>query len=68
METKDIIEARIKEVGPVPGRNSMGTSESLYDPYYLVKQCFTAEEINKMTERELQVALKMADYATDAFY
>lgn len=68
METKDIIEARIKGAEAVPGRNSMGTSESLYDPHFLLKKCFTLEEINAMTERELQIAFKVADYATDAFY
>ena len=68
METKDIIAARIKEAKSVPGKNSMGTSESLYDPYYLLKQCFSKEEIDTMTQRELYIALTVADYATDVFY
>lgn len=68
METKETIVTRIKEVGIVKGQNSMGVSESFYNPYYLIKRAFTADEINAMTEKELQSVFKMADYATDAFY
>ena len=68
METKDILIARIKGVGAVKGQNSMGVSESFYNPYYLIKRAFTPEEIDAMTEKELQVVFKMADYATEAFY
>ncbi len=68
METKEIIVARVNEVGSVKGQNSMGVSESFYNPYYLIKRAFSSEEINEMTEKELQSVFKMADYATEAFY
>ena len=68
METKDTIIAHIKSVGTIKGKNSMGVSESFYNPYCLIKRAFTIEEINAMEEKELQSVFKMADYATEAFY
>lgn len=35
-------------------RNSMGVSESYYNPYYLIGTCFTKEELNEMTEEQLK--------------
>ena len=49
-------------------RNSMGVSESNYNPYYLTGKCFTVEELSEMSETELNDLIKLADYASDAFY
>lgn len=49
-------------------RNSMGVSESFYNPYYLTGNCFTTEELVAMSETELNNLIKLADYASDAFY
>ena len=49
-------------------RNSMGVSESFYNPYYLTGKCFTTEELVVMSEMELNNLIKLADYASDAFY
>jgi len=49
-------------------RNSMGVSESFYNPYYLTGKCFTTEELSQMSESELNNLIKLADYASDAFY
>lgn len=49
-------------------KNSMGTSERLYNPYYLVGVCFTEEELSFMDEVEINNIIKLADYASDAFY
>lgn len=49
-------------------RNSMGVSESFYNPYYLTGNCFTLEELSAMSEAELNNLIKLADYASDAFY
>jgi hypothetical protein len=68
METKELITARVQEVGTVKGANSMGISESFYNPYYLIKRAFTLDEIHAMSEAELQSVFKMADYATEVFY
>jgi len=50
------------------GKNSMGVSENLYDPYYLIKMAFELEELEKMSDKELDNLLKLADYATEIFY
>lgn len=57
-------------------RNSMGNSESLYNPYYLIGCCFTDDkrisvsesELNKMSESELNYLIKLAEYSSEAFY
>ena len=50
------------------GNNSMGNSENLYNPYYLIKTCFELEELEVMSDKELDNLLKLADHASDAFY
>ena len=56
---------KIKEAlgSPAEGRNSMGASEALYDPYYMVGSCFTEEELGKMEETELVSLIKLANFA-----
>ena len=49
-------------------RNSMGVSESFYNPYYLTGNCFTTEELEAMSETELNNLIKLSNYASDAFY
>jgi hypothetical protein len=49
-------------------RNSMGVSESFYNPYYLTGKCFTNEELSSMSEAELKNLIRLAEYASDAFY
>jgi hypothetical protein len=57
-------------------RNSMGVSESFYNAYYLVGMCYTNDnkikvddsELANMSESELNNLIKLADYASDAFY
>ena len=39
-------------------RNSMGVSESFYDPHYLTGDCFTEKELEAMTETELNNLIK----------
>ena len=39
---------------PAEGRNSMGCSESYYNPFYMVGKCFTKEELGDMQEVGLQ--------------
>ena len=49
-------------------RNSMGVSESFYNPYYLTGKCFTTEELSAMSEAELNNLIKLAIFAAEAFY
>jgi hypothetical protein len=49
-------------------RNSMGCSENYYNPNYLVGKCFSEEELNKLTETELNNLIKLGEFASEAFY
>jgi hypothetical protein len=53
---------------PAKGRNSMGASESYYNPYYMVGKCFTKEELNNIDETGLNNLIKLAEFASDVFY
>lgn len=50
-------------------RNSMGVSESFYNPYYLIGRCFKDfAELEKMSETELKNLVRLADFASEVFY
>lgn len=49
-------------------RNLMGVSENYYDPIYLIKTCFTKEEVEKMTLKQVRILYKLALHASDVFY
>lgn len=67
---KNEILNKIKEAlgNPTKGRNSMGASESYYNPYYLVGKCFKEEELDSLNEGELNNLIKLAGFAGDMFY
>lgn len=69
---KEEILNKIKEAIKIPnysqGRNSMGASESYYDPDYMVGKCFTEEELNAMSEESLNSLIKLAKFASEVFY
>jgi hypothetical protein len=50
------------------GRNSMGVSESYFNPYYLIGSCFTREQLMEMSELELSNIKKIAEFASETFY
>ena len=60
---KEILEA--KEVGY---RNLMGCNDSWYNPYYAIKQTFSIEEIEQMSDREIENLIKLAEKLEEAFY
>lgn len=51
-----------------PRRNSMGCSENWYNAYYAIAQTFTREEIEEMTDREIDYLIRLGDALADAFY
>lgn len=72
MEKEEILK-RIKESlkteNEVNGRNSMGTSESFYNPYYLIGRCFEDfSELENMSKTTLNQLVRISDYATEVFY
>lgn len=67
MKKKDIIEA-IKNVETKTARNRMGCSENWYNTYWSIKQTFSMDEINEMSEKELNNLLKLGDAISEGLY
>lgn len=68
MKVKEEIITNIKEVKPEKGRNSMGVPESFYNPFFLLKSFKTLDELEKLSEKELNLLLELAGFASDIFY
>ena len=49
-------------------RNSMGVSESYYNPYYMVGKFMEFEQLELLSEEELDRLINLAYFAGDAFY
>ena len=49
-------------------RNSMGCSENWYNPYYAMKETFTKEEIENMSDKEIDNLIKLAENIMEALY
>lgn len=71
-QMKPEILEKIKEAVKIPdfsqGRNSMGTSESFYNAYYMVGKCFTEGDLNNMPEETLKNLILLAEFASEVFY
>lgn len=69
MKKNEIIE-KLKQDNRREGSNSMGVSESWYDPYFLLKFFLRDKEIdpNSLNEKELNLLLDLAEYTGDVFY
>ena len=66
--TKTEIINNIKNVGMTTARNSMGCSENWYNPYYAIKMTFTMEEIENMSESELNNLVKLGENISEGLY
>ena len=49
-------------------RNSMGCSENWYNSYFAMKTTFTKEEIESMTDTEIDNLIKLADNIAEGLY
>lgn len=49
-------------------RNRMGCSENWYNPYYAIKQTFSLEEIQSMSDKEIENLVRLADEIGMALY
>ena len=69
MDNKEFNE-KIKEAvnNPEEGRNSMGCREANYNVYFMIGNALDEEELSNLTENEIKLLLKLAEYASDAFY
>ena len=68
MKTKCEILTAIKKAERISAVNSMGCNESWYDCYYAIGQTFTEEELETMSEEELNHLVKLADKISEALY
>ena len=48
--------------------NRMGCSESWYNPYYAIKETFSLEEVQAMSEREVENLVKLAWNISEGLY
>jgi len=46
----------------------MGCSENWYNSYYAIKHTFTIEELEAMSEQELNNLIKLADNIAEGLY
>lgn len=49
-------------------RNRMGCSENWYDPYYAMKETFSREQIEGMTDAEIKNLLALAQNISEGLY
>lgn len=49
-------------------RNRMGCSENWYNAYYAIKETFSIDEIERMTDKEVENLVKLADEIGMALY
>ncbi len=68
MYSKQKILQEIKDCTETKGRNSMGVSESFYNPFYLMSKCFKYRELEKLNREELNNLHKLAEFSGEAFY
>ena len=68
--TKEEIINNIKNTSTVgtSARNSMGCSENWYNAYFSIKMTFSMEEIEIMSENELNNLVKLGDAISEGLY
>ena len=60
--------AYMKQPKTTDARNSMGCSENWYNSYYAISQTFTLEEVQSMSETEVEHLVKLGDAIADGLY
>lgn len=50
------------------GRNRMGCSENWYNPYFCIKETFTIDEIQLMSDKEIENLIKLAGNIGEGLY
>lgn len=66
--TKEEIIKEIKNVKAIQEYNIMGCSENWYNPYYAIRETFTMEELEAMSENELNNLVKLGETLSEALY
>ena len=68
MSKKEKLMEYINNPVTTTARNSMGCSENWYNAYYAIKETFSIEEIESMTNKEIENLVKLADEIGEALY
>ena len=58
----------IMNVKEIEARNSMGCSESWYNPYFALNETFSMEQLSEMSEAELNNLVKLAETIGEGLY
>lgn len=65
---KAVLIKGIKDFKSLCGRNSMGCSENWYDFFYAMKETFSIQEIENMSDREIDLLEKLFDNVAEGLY
>lgn len=68
MNRKELILNEIRNVKTTNARNSMGCSENWYNAYFAISKTFTMDELEAMSENELNNLVKLADAIAEGLY
>ena len=68
MKKKKKLLEYIKKPVLTTARNSMGCNENWYNSYYAIKETFTIEEINSMSDKEVENLVRLGNSMSEAFY
>lgn len=68
MSEKEKLMEYINEPVVTDARNRMGCSENWYNAYYAIKETFSIDEIQSMSDKEIENLVKLADEIGMALY
>lgn len=66
--TKEELLKKIEDYEETKNLNRMGCSENWYNPVYAIKRTFTLDEIKKMSEKEINNLIKLANNISDGLW
>lgn len=66
--TKEELLKKIEDYEETKNLNRMGCSENWYDPVYAIKRTFTLGEIKKMSEKEINNLIKLANNISEGLW
>ena len=58
----------VKMVQPSNHRNSMGCSENWYNFFYAMKETFSIDELEKMTQHEIDLLDRLHEKVSEGLY
>ena len=58
--TREKMLEKIKNIEETKNQNIMGCSENWYNPYYAIREVFTKEEIEAMSDKEVDDLYRLA--------